>query len=106
MQCNWKIEDTHPTLKTPTSAPSSSANSVTGDAKPVTVSYLTEQTSHHPPVSAFYVDCPEKGISAKGYDQLSAKFTGTSVRPSMRIVPSVTKPSMRGSSGFDSGGPR
>ncbi|KAF2827641.1 hypothetical protein CC86DRAFT_290000 [Ophiobolus disseminans] len=79
-RCNWKIEDTHPTLKTPTSAPSSSANSVTGDGKPVTVSYLTEQTSHHPPVSAFYVDCPEKGISAKGYDQLSAKFTGTSVR--------------------------
>lgn len=80
MQCNWKIEDTHPTLKTPASAPSSSNNSVTGDGKLVTVSYLTEQTSHHPPVSAFYVDCPEKGISARGYDQLSAKFTGTSVR--------------------------
>jgi len=79
-RCNWKIEATHPTLKTPTSAPSSSANSITGESKPVTVSYLTEQTSHHPPVSAFYVDCPEKGISAKGYDQLSAKFTGTSVR--------------------------
>ncbi|OAK95248.1 hypothetical protein IQ06DRAFT_259599 [Phaeosphaeriaceae sp. SRC1lsM3a] len=79
-RCNWKIEDTHPTLKTPTSAPSSSANSITGDSKPVTVSYLTEQTSHHPPVSAFYVDCPEKGVSARGYDQLSAKFTGTSVR--------------------------
>jgi hypothetical protein len=79
-QCNWKIEDSHPTFKTATSAPSSSANSVAGDAKLVTVSYLTEQTSHHPPVSAFYVDCPEKGISARGYDQLSAKFTGTSVR--------------------------
>ncbi|RYN33056.1 hypothetical protein AA0113_g2278 [Alternaria arborescens] len=79
-RCNWKIEDTHPTLKTPNSAPTSAANSVKGDGKTVTVSYLTEQTSHHPPVSAFYVDCPEKGISARGYDQLSAKFTGTSVR--------------------------
>ncbi|KAI4627351.1 uncharacterized protein J4E88_001391 [Alternaria novae-zelandiae] len=79
-RCNWKIEDTHPTLKTPNSAPSSASNSVKGDGKTVTVSYLTEQTSHHPPVSAFYVDCPEKGISARGYDQLSAKFTGTSVR--------------------------
>ena len=48
--------------------------------KPVRVSYLTEQTSHHPPVSAFYVDCPEKGISARGFDQISAKFTGTSIR--------------------------
>ena len=44
------------------------------------MSYLTEQTSHHPPVSAFWVDCPEKGISARGFDQLSAKFTGTSIR--------------------------
>jgi len=44
------------------------------------VSYLTEQTSHHPPVSAFYVDCPEKGISARGFDQISAKFTGTSIK--------------------------
>lgn len=49
-------------------------------AKPVRVSYLTEQTSHHPPVSAFYVDCPEKGITARGFDQISAKFTGTSVK--------------------------
>jgi hypothetical protein len=44
------------------------------------VSFLTEQTSHHPPVSAFYIDCPEKGINARGFDQISAKFTGTSIR--------------------------
>lgn len=48
--------------------------------KPVRVSYLTEQTSHHPPVSAFYVDCPEKGIHARGFDQISARFTGTSIK--------------------------
>jgi hypothetical protein len=46
----------------------------------VKLSYLTEQTSHHPPVSAFYIDCPEKGVSARGFDQLSAKFTGTNIR--------------------------
>jgi len=50
--------------------------------KPILVSYLTEQTSHHPPVSAFYVDCPAKGISARGFDQIAAKFTGTSIRVS------------------------
>ncbi|TFB06955.1 Oxysterol-binding protein [Trichoderma ghanense] len=44
------------------------------------ISYLTEQTSHHPPVSAFYVTCPEKGITARGFDQITAKFTGTSVK--------------------------
>lgn len=69
------------------------APSILGDAKKVTattstdttnqvvrVSYITEQTSHHPPVSAFFVDCPVKGITARGFDQLSAKFTGTSIR--------------------------
>ncbi|KAL1871032.1 hypothetical protein VTK73DRAFT_2305 [Phialemonium thermophilum] len=48
--------------------------------KPVRVSYLTEQTSHHPPVSAFYISCPEKGLHARGYDQITAKFTGTSIK--------------------------
>lgn len=52
-----------------------------GDDK-VKVCYLTEQTSHHPPVSAFYIDCPERGVSARGFDQISAKFTGTSIRVS------------------------
>ncbi len=47
---------------------------------PVRVSYLTEQTSHHPPVSAYYVECPARGISARGFDQLSAKFTGTTIK--------------------------
>jgi len=41
---------------------------------------LTEQTSHHPPVSAFYISCPEKGLHAKGFDQITAKFTGTSIK--------------------------
>lgn len=31
-------------------------------------------------MSAFYVDCPARGITARGYDQLSAKFTGTAIR--------------------------
>ncbi|KAF2869040.1 oxysterol-binding protein-like protein [Massariosphaeria phaeospora] len=79
-RCNWQVEDTVPPLKhARNSAPSSSAGSTAGD-KFVKVSYLTEQTSHHPPVSAFYIDCPEKGIIARGFDQLSAKFTGTGVR--------------------------
>lgn len=48
--------------------------------EPIRVSFLTEQTSHHPPVSAFFVECPAKGLSARGFDQLSAKFTGTSIK--------------------------
>jgi oxysterol-binding protein-related protein 9/10/11 len=84
-RCQWEVEDTAPSLKgeenkanlqQTVAAPSGG----TTKGKPVKVSYLTEQTSHHPPVSAFYVDCPDKGVSARGYDQLSAKFTGTSIK--------------------------
>ena len=45
---------------------------------------MTEQTSHHPPLSAYFIDCPARGLTARGYDQISAKFTGTAVR----VVPS------------------
>ncbi|KAE8441248.1 hypothetical protein EG329_005579 [Mollisiaceae sp. DMI_Dod_QoI] len=109
-RCNWEVEDTAPpitAIKSTQSQPSSAASSIKGKKTPlasqnvssstlpkldgaafssekpgkkVKVSYLTEQTSHHPPVSAFFVDCPEKGLTARGFDQLSAKFTGTSIK--------------------------
>lgn len=44
------------------------------------VIYLTEQVSHHPPISSYYYDCPEAGLTMVGVDQVSAKFTGTAVR--------------------------
>lgn len=31
-------------------------------------------------MSAFYAECPQRGITARGFDQISAKFTGTSIR--------------------------
>ncbi|CAG8974731.1 hypothetical protein HYALB_00000341 [Hymenoscyphus albidus] len=105
-RCNWVVEDNFPPIsagKLISTAGSSAASSIksakhtpvpsraassatipktvnTKSGQPVKVSYLTEQTSHHPPVSAFYVDCPEKGVTARGFDQISAKFTGTSVK--------------------------
>jgi oxysterol-binding protein-related protein 9/10/11 len=101
LQCNWDVTEAAPPIpsirpKTGTSSAASSIKSSKASVlsrtpspttlpntkleNPIRVSYLTEQTSHHPPVSAFYVDCPEKGISARGFDQLSAKFTGTSIK--------------------------
>ncbi|KAI5286511.1 hypothetical protein KEM54_006731 [Ascosphaera aggregata] len=77
--CNWEVENDQPPLNI-------SGGSVSTDnpvsREKVKISYLTEQTSHHPPVSAFYVDCPKSGVVARGFDQISAKFTGTSVRVS------------------------
>ncbi|KAB5591213.1 oxysterol-binding protein (Orp8) [Ceratobasidium theobromae] len=53
--------------------------SASGDEK-VRVVFLTEQVSHHPPISSFYITAPERGIEACGVDQISAKVVGTSVR--------------------------
>ncbi|KAF1810594.1 hypothetical protein P152DRAFT_400857 [Eremomyces bilateralis CBS 781.70] len=83
-RCNWEVDELVPPVLQ-AAAPSrgcsiASTNSTRKPEKPIRVSFLTEQTSHHPPVSAFYIECPEKGIVANGYDQISAKFTGTSVK--------------------------
>ena len=75
-QCAWTVKDDAPPIAVPDTAEPHPERATA----PVTVSYLTEQTSHHPPVSAFWVACPEKGVSACGFDQISAKFTGTSIR--------------------------
>lgn len=92
LQCNWEITDSAPPISTikQSRATGSSASPINSGPiaqsetpsldRTVRVSYLTEQTSHHPPVSAFFVECPEKGVSARGFDQLSAKFTGTSIK--------------------------
>lgn len=78
-QCNWDVVDSAPSLLggSRKSKVTTSPNIPNGKIR---VSYITEQTSHHPPVSAFFVDCPAKGVTARGFDQLSAKFTGTSIR--------------------------
>ncbi|EAW09150.1 putative oxysterol binding protein (Orp8) [Aspergillus clavatus NRRL 1] len=83
-RCSWDVKDNTPDVPLPATA-GVQTKTCTGDGEnsgPVKICYLTEQTSHHPPVSAFFIECPELGISARGFDQLSAKFTGTSIRVS------------------------
>ncbi|KAI0075964.1 hypothetical protein K474DRAFT_1663609 [Panus rudis PR-1116 ss-1] len=46
----------------------------------VRVAFLTEQISHHPPVSAFAAYCPSRQIEMTGIDQISAKVSGTTIR--------------------------
>ncbi|CDM32372.1 hypothetical protein DTO013E5_3441 [Penicillium roqueforti] len=83
-RCSWDVSDNIPeeTNLPGTKGITNGSSTVTDGDEKVKVCYLTEQTSHHPPVSAFYIDCPERGVSARGFDQLSAKFTGTSIRVS------------------------
>ncbi|KAL2841232.1 hypothetical protein BJY01DRAFT_13569 [Aspergillus pseudoustus] len=81
-RCSWEVDSSLPKL--PLLANTYAANGVStvtdNTGKSAKVCFLTEQTSHHPPVSAFYIDCPDTGVSARGFDQISAKFTGTSIR--------------------------
>ncbi|EXJ95706.1 hypothetical protein A1O1_00829 [Capronia coronata CBS 617.96] len=87
-RCNWEVSAPAPPILNPSKAPPQppvDPQQPTGNDEPVRISFLTEQTSHHPPVSAYWYDCPERGIHARGYDQISARFTGTSVR----VVPGM-----------------
>ncbi|KAK6223863.1 hypothetical protein LQW54_000007 [Pestalotiopsis sp. IQ-011] len=105
-RCNWEADRNAPLINTknPSGSASSassvkSAKSIKADPRSASsvsiaqtaenptgptwrISYLTEQTSHHPPVSAFYISCPEQGLHARGFDQISAKFTGTTIKVS------------------------
>lgn len=81
LQCSWEVPDTIPE-EAISPGPQAKSNGASDGNEKVKICYLTEQTSHHPPVSAFYIECPERGVSARGFDQLSAKFTGTSIRVS------------------------
>ena len=49
-------------------------------AEAVRIIYLTEQVSHHPPISAYFASCPARSIEMLGIDQISAKVSGTTLR--------------------------
>jgi len=42
--------------------------------------FYGEQVSHHPPISAFYVECPTSRIEASCYLQVVAKFRGFHIK--------------------------
>ncbi|OZJ03686.1 hypothetical protein BZG36_03500 [Bifiguratus adelaidae] len=52
----------------------------TEDQEKVRVICINEQISHHPPVSAFHMACPKRGIEACGFDHITARFTGTTFK--------------------------
>lgn len=63
----------------------SSASSASGDegdpsSDRIRVVYLTEQVSHHPPVSAYYASCPAQQIEMAGVDQIAARVSGTTLK--------------------------
>jgi hypothetical protein len=58
---------------------------MSGTGGALRIAYLTEQISHHPPISAYVAACPARHITLSGIDQIS-----------VRVLPSA---SLRVSSG-------
>ncbi|XP_076061689.1 oxysterol-binding protein-related protein 11-like isoform X2 [Oratosquilla oratoria] len=46
---------------------------------PVLIKFRAEQVSHHPPVSAFFIECPEKQLCINAHIWTKSKFMGMSV---------------------------
>lgn len=55
--------------------PLSSTTATTTDSRRVYC--ITEQISHHPPISGYYYYSKDKGVIVRGVDHISGKFTGT-----------------------------
>ncbi|KAK5995617.1 Oxysterol-binding protein-like protein 1 [Cladobotryum mycophilum] len=85
-RCNWETEDNAPRISTAElQIPGSSASSVKGAAANLKAAAKSDKSSssvsltvpqHGTPVTE---DAP-RGLSARGFDQITAKFTGTSVK--------------------------
>ncbi|CAF1606124.1 unnamed protein product [Rotaria sp. Silwood1] len=64
---------------------SSSSNTTLAKDGPVSwaldnnVTFIAEQTSHHPPIASFYAECPAKHIQIDGCLWTKSKFLGLSV---------------------------
>ncbi|XP_052800561.1 oxysterol-binding protein-related protein 11-like isoform X2 [Mya arenaria] len=65
--CSWRI-------------PPEQIGETSGDGgEPYLLSYTAEQVSHHPPVSAFYFECPKKRVCVNASIWTKSKFMGMSI---------------------------
>ncbi|KAI1899374.1 hypothetical protein AGOR_G00061120 [Albula goreensis] len=74
--CSWKV----PRARAPTSGGSRSEDT-TQDG--YLVRFVAEQVSHHPPVSGFYAECPERRMCVNAHVWTKSKFMGMSIGVSM-----------------------
>ncbi|KAJ7931274.1 hypothetical protein B0H13DRAFT_861971 [Mycena leptocephala] len=68
------------TGKSPSPSTAATSVDVSSLGEQTRVIFLTEQVSHHPPVSAFYAACPSRSLELYGIDQISARISGTALR--------------------------
>ncbi|XP_076471289.1 oxysterol-binding protein-related protein 11-like isoform X2 [Babylonia areolata] len=77
--CSWQIpQGGESGAATDTNSTDSNGFSE-GSEKTVQMVYCAEQVSHHPPVSAFYFECPEKKVCMNASIWTKSKFMGMSI---------------------------
>lgn len=79
-QLDAQMSDLSLTTSTPGDLIESDEARAPEDRLRVRIAFLTEQVSHHPPVSAFTAFCPSRHLELTGIDQISAKVSGMTVR--------------------------
>lgn len=85
--CSWKVPSD--SLQTPKSSETPEVNSSsqeeTGSENKdsYTVRFVAEQVSHHPPVSGFYAECPERNMCVNTHVWTKSKFMGMSIGVTM-----------------------
>ncbi|KAG0728720.1 Oxysterol-binding protein-related protein 10 [Chionoecetes opilio] len=73
--CSWKVPRDNTLATEGEDAPEGRTDS----KKYITIKFSAEQVSHHPPVSAFFFECPEKQLSINAHIWTKSKFMGMSV---------------------------
>eukprot|EP00057_Strongylocentrotus_purpuratus_P011709 XP_011666183.1 PREDICTED: oxysterol-binding protein-related protein 9 isoform X3 [Strongylocentrotus purpuratus] len=74
-QCYWDLKGDSPAESVKNEVPEGPVPWAGSDQ----VSFMAEQVSHHPPISAFYAECPDKQMSISGHIWTKSKFLGLSI---------------------------
>uniref|UniRef100_A0AAZ3Q3P4 Oxysterol-binding protein n=1 Tax=Oncorhynchus tshawytscha TaxID=74940 RepID=A0AAZ3Q3P4_ONCTS len=83
--CSWKVPRSgEPTKDAPSlSSPPQGSPTTEGENGSYQLRFVAEQVSHHPPVSGFYAECPERQMCVNTHVWTKSKFMGMSIGVSM-----------------------
>ncbi|XP_018430360.1 PREDICTED: oxysterol-binding protein-related protein 11 [Nanorana parkeri] len=84
--CSWRVPKD--SVETPRSSEVPEVNSLPEESEDqdkdfYTVRFVAEQVSHHPPVSGFYAECPERNMCVNTHVWTKSKFMGMSIGVTM-----------------------
>ncbi|XP_033751358.1 oxysterol-binding protein-related protein 11-like isoform X1 [Pecten maximus] len=84
--CSWRLQENNnksSQSKNTSGSPDQENQTIEKEGetcnKPVQLTFCAEQVSHHPPVSAFYFECPEKQMCMNASIYTKSRFMGMSV---------------------------